>query len=171
MNEKLKMQVLAEMSRQNMNYIVNIVQDQQELIADLVEFSIQDDEPLNSRASWVLTHLADANIELLKPYLNLLAEKIDSHKNGAVKRNILRVLSVGEFSEEFHAKLIDLCFEIMISFNEKVAAKVHAMQVLFNLSQVYPDLKKELKLVIMEEIDKNSVGFKGRGLKLIKKMT
>jgi hypothetical protein len=51
-----------------------------------------------------------------------------------------------------------------------VAVKVHAMQIIYNHALIYPELKEELITVISDQVDNNSVGFKARGKRLIKKL-
>lgn len=170
MNEKLKEQLLAEQSKMNVNYIVDFVKDKEECINDLVQFTFNEKEPVNSRASWVLIHLSDLEKKLILPYINFFVENINLERSDAVKRNILRILSAYNIDKNSHSFMTDLCFEILISVKEKVAAKVHAMQILYNLSEIYSDLKPELQLVLQEEIKHNSIAFENRAKKIIKKL-
>jgi len=44
------------------------------------------------------------------------------------------------------------------------------MQIIFNLSKTYPEIKPEFALIIQEEMPRNSTGFKNRGSKILKKL-
>ena len=45
-----------------------------------------------------------------------------------------------------------------------------AMQIIYNHVLLDPELKDELKTVILDQIDNNSVGFMSRGRRIIKQM-
>jgi len=51
-----------------------------------------------------------------------------------------------------------------------VAVKVHAMQIIYNHTLIYPELKEELITVIEDQVENNSVGFKSRGMRIIRQL-
>ena len=53
---------------------------------------------------------------------------------------------------------------------EALAIKVHSMQIMYNISETEKDLKPELASIIEYQYDLNSVGFKSRADKLLKKL-
>jgi len=170
MKEGLKEQLISEASIANVNYIISVVLENPELVTELVNLSVQNNKKVSDRASWVLTNLVDDYPVLIKPFVAILSDRINISYSDTIKRNVLRILMCFEIPEESHGKLLDLCFEIMTSPKEKVAAKVNAMQIIFNLSKTYPEIKPEFALIIQEEMPRNSTGFKNRGSKILKKL-
>jgi len=55
----------------------------------------------------------------------------------------------------------------MVENDQPVAIKVHAMQVIANHLDLYPELAFELRGGIEDQWDKNSVGFKSRGKRVL----
>jgi hypothetical protein len=58
----------------------------------------------------------------------------------------------------------------LLSPKEAVAPKVYCMEILYRISQVEPNLKKELADSIEWRLNEESPGFKNRGLKILKKL-
>jgi hypothetical protein len=90
--------------------------------------------------------------------------------NDAVKRNTLRVLRYVEIPEDLMGIAADICFKYLLSGKEPVAVKVHAMDVLFNITRKFPELKEELKLAIEDQMPFGSAGFRSRGGKILKSL-
>jgi hypothetical protein len=65
---------------------------------------------------------------------------------------------------------MNMCFDWLVSAKESVAVKVYAMEILYRISQVEPELKKELADSIEWRISEGTPGFKHRGLKTLKKL-
>ena len=87
-----------------------------------------------------------------------------------VKRDLLRVIARSELPEDNLGVLLNNCFEWMQSADEPPSTKVHSMQIVYNVSQYEPDIKPELISIIEDQMPKNSVGYKNRGSKLLKKL-
>ena len=80
------------------------------------------------------------------------------------------MLSRYKIDEEDQGLLIDLCFGYMVSELYPVAVKVHAMQIIYHHVLMYPELKEELVTVIRDQIVNDTVGFKSRGMRIIKQL-
>ncbi len=68
--------------------------------------------------------------------------------------------------EALQGTLANLCFEFLAG-SETVAVKVYAMSILANLTQVEPDLKNELKLLIEEQLPYATPAFLSRSHKVL----
>ena len=44
------------------------------------------------------------------------------------------------------------------------------MQIIYNHTLIYPELKEELITVIEDQLENNSVGFKSRGMRIIRQL-
>ena len=88
----------------------------------------------------------------------------------AVVRNSMRILSSQDVPERLQGYLLEICFDFLMSTKVPVAIKVHAMQVIFNISQNEPDLLNELRMVIEEQMPYGTTGFKSRGRKILKRI-
>ena len=86
----------------------------------------------------------------------------------AVKRNTVRLLQVIDIPERFQGEVMNLCFNYISSPDEKPAVKASALTVLQNLSTQYPEIKQELKTIIEDRWEFESVAFKSRARKILK---
>jgi hypothetical protein len=78
---------------------------------------------------------------------------------------------MNEIDEEYFGFLVDFCLDKLSSDKEPPAVRVHAMQILYNISEKVPELKPELIAVIEHEMTYHSTaGILSRGSKLVKKL-
>jgi hypothetical protein len=65
---------------------------------------------------------------------------------------------------------MNLCFKYISSPTEPVAIKAFSITVLQNLAKQYPEILNEIKLIIEERWDHETVAFKKRARKLLNEM-
>lgn len=164
-----KNQLRAEFSRRNTDYVVSFIDGDIERFAHIWEIMVSGEPPLPQRASWVVSVCFVHWPNLLRPYLIEMVNFIPKAAHPGIKRSLLRILSFSEIPEPVAGELLNLCFEYL-EMDLPVAVKVHAMQILYNISEKVPDIKPELIAIIEEQMAKNSIGFKTRGRKLLKKL-
>ena len=122
------------------------------------------------RAAWVLDHVCQENKALIVPYVDKLIALFVKSKSESILRVVGKLLSQYPVTNIFDGDFVNACFQLIISPQVAVAVKVHAMQLLFNVSEKYPALKPEVKIVIEGQIPNNSPAFKSRAIKLLKKL-
>jgi hypothetical protein len=166
----LSEQLLAEMSRRNVDYIARYIGNDPRLFRDLITLIFSGNPPLPLRASWVATTITDKYPELLKPYLKKIVTNLEKFNHSGIRRNLLRYLAEIEIPVAWEGNLYDICYNYLLSRTEPPAVKVYSMQILFNIAQKEPDLKKELRLVIEELINHESAAIKSRSRQLIAKL-
>jgi len=67
--------------------------------------------------------------------------------------------------------LTDFCIGVFTSAKVPVAVRVHAMQVLYNITEIQPELKTEILLIIEHEMENHfSAGILSRGNKIANKL-
>lgn len=62
---------------------------------------------------------------------------------------------------------MEICFGYLGSPKEAVAIKVFSLTVLGNLAKSYPEIIPEIKVLIEEQLPRQTVGFKSRAQKLL----
>ena len=72
--------------------------------------------------------------------------------------------------EPIEGEVIDLLFNWVMCPDKKVAVKVYSISALLNVCKKYPDLKQELRVVINDQLDKNSIAFKVRARDVLKEL-
>jgi len=122
------------------------------------------------RSAWVLDIFERHNKKALLPYINQITEILLQTPHHGVQRHLTRILSSIHPKYLTDGRIIDSCFNWLLNPNTPVAIKVNAMQIISNLCTVYPELKPELKTVILEGYKTGTAGFKSRANKILKKL-
>ncbi len=137
----------------------------------LMAVALTNSEQRSWRAAYLADKIHDLAPELLVPYLPVIIEKLKTENNASKKRHWLKLISMNRVDKPYFAFLFDYCIGIFTSGKEAVAVRVHAMQILFNISESEPDLKPEIVEIIEQEIEHHpTAGIRSRGTKLVKKL-
>lgn len=161
-------QLLQEHSRVNTNRIAKAIGDDPKEFKKIIDIIYHAEPPLPQRAAWLLASVNDKHPELLKPYLSKFINDIQKFKEDAVRRNMSVVLASHQIPKKLQGKLINVCFDLILSANEKVAMKVHAMQCIANIAKEHRELIPELKSVIEDQLSKTTAAFHARARMVLK---
>ena len=158
-------------SWENLQYLQNELVKKPELYRLLIEIAFYDENPKSWRAAYLVDKINDNYSELLRPFMNEMIEQLKVERNESKKRHFLKLISLNELPIEQLGFLTDFCIDVFTSDKEPVAVRVHAMQVLFNISEVQPDLKPEILLIVEHEMENHfSAGILSRGRKIAQKL-
>ena len=150
-------------------YIIE-VQSSPEKFKSLLDIALVEKDPLAWRAAWVLDGSDEKSPGLARDYISTVVCKLPEIKSNGSIRSLLRMLCRYDIREDDQGILIDLCFKYLVSEFYPVAVKVHAMQIVYQHVLIYPELKEELVTVIQDQEGNNSLGFRSRGRRIIKKL-
>jgi 8-oxo-dGTP diphosphatase len=140
----------------------------------LIEYSYSDNRKLAFRASWTLSKACDKFPELMNPHIGNLAESLRLIDNPGVERSFLRILSFSDMkilTKKQQGVLADHCFAALSSVDSAIAIKAYAMEVLYKLSILYPELGNELAVYIRAVMEEGSAGMVARGNMILKKIS
>ena len=166
----IKKELLKEHSKRQTTKIVNYIGNSPARFKALVRSFLDGPYRVTQRAAWPLSYCVREHPNLIKPHLkNILKmlDKKDAHV--AVKRNIMRLLQDIEIPKQFYGALTDKCFTLMDP-KETIAVRVFSMTVLADIAKQEPDLKKELRIVIEDQLPYGSAGFLSRAKKVLKEI-
>ena len=158
------------LSKQHILMIASLVEKRPDLLQHVFEVIRSKNQKDAMRASWLLSHLWDRSPQLLRPFQHELTELLFQTDSDSVRRNILRILDGMPVNESDMGNLIDVCMQWMLSENHAIAVRCNAMQILFRICQVEPDLSGEVKACILALNDYGSAGFKSRTNKIVKQL-
>lgn len=158
-------------SWENLAILVRHIGHYPEHLDIIVSKALDDSQPENWRAMWMVEKIYDQHPELVRPYLPVLTTFLFTTQNAGKKRHLLKLISLNALPEEKLAFLLNYCIDLFTNAAEPVAVRVHAMQILFNIAQKEPDFTGELIGLIEHEIEYHgSAGIISRGSKLLKKL-
>lgn len=163
-------QLLQEHSRANTNRIAKAIGNDPEEFKKIIDIIYHAEAPLPQRAAWLLAVVNQNHPELLKPYLSKFINDIQKFEEDAVRRNMSVVLASHKIPKKLQGKLINVCFDLILSSDEKVAMKVHAMQCIANISKEHPELIHELKSAIEDQLPKTTAAFHARARMILKSL-
>ena len=168
----IKAALLKEHSKKQCDAIVKWIGKNPERFAELMKCFFEGEYRVTQRAAWPMSNCVEKYPDLIKPYYKkLLANLNRPGLHDSIPRNTLRLLQYVEIPEKFHGQVMDICFRYLSSPAEAVAIKAFSITVLQNLAKQYPEIINEIKLVIEERWDYETVAFKTRAKKLLKEFS
>ena len=158
-------------SWENLPYLLNEISKNPKFYSLLIEIALYNRNRKSWRAAYLADKINDNNPELLQPYLNEIIEQVKIEKNDGKKRHFLKLISMNELPVKQQGFMLDYCMKTLTSAKEPLAVRVHAMQILYNISEKEPDLKNEILAIFEHEMENHSSpGIISRGKKLVQKL-
>lgn len=128
------------------------------------------DYKIASRFLWLLSDIGELNTNKLKDELVFLFDRciaLEHIELGASFANYWLICGVPEEKEGLY---IDHLFTWLSSPDTNVTTKSRSLFVLSDLTNKYPEIRKELIAVITEQLDRNTSDFKKRALKVLREL-
>ena len=148
--------------------MVSYIKDDPGKFAELFDLFRNGKGLVAQRASWAVSYCAEQYPELIYPYCQEMVDYLQVPGiHDSIKRNILRTFQDINIPVTLEESLLELCFDYVINRREAVAIRVFAMQVLANLSERYPEIRNELKVIIEDELPYAKPAFVSRGRKIL----
>lgn len=173
-DKQLQEMINSMMSMKEADWIANSALENSVIFIKLLEYSYSSDTKLAFHASWILSKLSDRDPEIFNPYLSELVVALPKIDNVSVERSFLRILtfaSMENLDEKHQGLLADHCFMALRSGDSAIAVKAYSMEILYNLSLIYPQLANELATSIRLLAENGSAGIVARGNMILKKIT
>ena len=123
------------------------------LFADIYGLIYCDNPRLSWHAAWVIDHVSEADPAMLEAHVPELIEQLPQLKSRSLKRHFTRMLLSQKLPENQLGQLIDVLYKLLAP-TEAVAVRANSLQLLYNISLLFPELQSELISVtetILEE--------------------
>ena len=162
------------MSMQEADWLATSAIENPVIFNKLLEYSYSKDRKLAFRASWTLSKACDKFPELIYPHLSEIIESLPKFDNESVQRSFMKIISASDIkplNKHLHGILADHCFEMLESGFSAIAIKAYSMEILYNLSIIYPELGNELSSSIRILMEDGSAGIIARGNSILKKIS
>lgn len=127
-------------------------------------------DPLRWRACWVFEELCLKHRHILDNYVLRIAELYPKLTHDSLRRMLGHLLTETHIPEDHETKILDAAYAWMLDPTRPAAVRIHAMQLVFNLTKKYPELQNEFRSAIEHLYDTGSKGFKNRAGKLLKRL-
>jgi len=170
-------------SREKRQEMANLVSGNPKLIDPLFAIAFLVDDPVSSRACWVLEFTITAQLELIVPHLDFFTKNIGTLRLDSSIRPMAKIcehlitdyfsmqrkISGKHLNENHLERITSACFDWLIGDN-KVAAKAYSMTSLYYLGTKYDWIHSELRMVIEQNYVKGSAAYKARARHTLKKL-
>jgi hypothetical protein len=164
----LKKEILKEHSKKQMLKIVDYVGDNPGRFKSLIEVYLAGPYRVTQRAAWPVGLCVERHPSLIRPHLKKILDYLRRPGiHNAVKRNTIRLLQFIDIPARNQGQVAALCFEYLESKKEPVAVKACSMIVLSRIVRNEPDLQKELRVLIEDQLPYASPGFRVRAMKTL----
>ena len=158
-------------SWENLSLVSRHIADHPDLLGVLMSVAFDDSKLENWRAVWMVEKVYDQHPDLIRPYFPAMTEFLFTTSNNSKKRHLLKLISLNPIQEDQMGKLLNYGIETFIDASMPVAVRVHALQILFNISLKEPDFAGELIELIEHELAyHDSAGIRSRGKHLLRKL-
>lgn len=163
----LKVALLQENSKENVNRISNYIGNDEILFAELMEIFFSDKNRMSQRAAWVMSVTAEKKAFLINPYLAKMINLLNIAEKPVIVRNIVRVLQNMDIPEEILGEAFEKCYTLVAHRESPVAIKAFSISILYNVCVKEPELKQEVSALVQMQLPGASSGLKNRCLKVL----
>jgi hypothetical protein len=122
------------------------------------------------RFMWLTGLLCELKPELISPHAAYFFEKRHTVTFPNYDRSVAKILSLAGIPEHLEGEVSTELFNWLLDPSISVSTKSYALTALCRLSDKHPELKNELKLVVEDQCDKNSVSFQKRAKRFLAEM-
>lgn len=158
-------------SWENLAFAIREIEQHPELFSTLMEIALYNPVKKSWRAAYLVDKIHDDYPELLLPFIEPVIDQLKTENNTSKKRHFLKLLSMNKIPSEHYGFLVDYCINALTSAKEPPAVRVHAMQILYNISEKETELKPEILAIIEHEMEYHATaGILSRGSKISRKL-
>jgi len=165
----LKKTLLQEHSIAVTRKIVDYVGSNPARFKVLIDIFMTGPYRITQRAAWPLSYCVEAHPALITPHFKVMLDRLEQPQSPvAVRRSIVRLLQFVDIPVRYHGRVATRCFGFLQDKKEPVAIRVFSMTVLANLVRHEPELGKELKVILEDNLPYGSAAFVSRARKTLK---
>jgi hypothetical protein len=167
----LREEILKEHSKAHALEVARYACRSKKDFKELIACFLDDDQRLAQRAAWSVGWAARINRQMVIPHIaDLIGVLRNKNVHDAVTRNAARVLQEIEIPEIYQGEVMDACFQLLENPSTPVAIKACSLTVIANLSNNYPEIKPELKLIIEDLWEHETAAFRATAKKILSQM-
>jgi hypothetical protein len=167
----LKAEILKTHSKEQCAKIVKYIGNDQSKFDELMKLFFSGEYRVTQRAAWPMSYCVHDHPKLIAPYFKKIIELLEKPAvHQAVTRNITRLFQHVKVPKKYQGQLMDVCFRFVEDPKTTIAVKAFSLTVLDNMSNEYPEIKPELKLLIEQNWNESTAAFKSRAKKILEKL-
>jgi hypothetical protein len=104
--------------------------------------------PFPEYSSWLLTHIAKRNSNILQPYLETLVDHLLNTKNESARRNVLGAICNLPLTDYEEGQFLNKLLEWISNPTTKPAIVMYSLEKLVQFCEKYPEIKTEVEAIL-----------------------
>ncbi len=161
--------ILERHSKAQCDKIVRYIGNNKDRFAELMKLFFKGEYRVTQRAAWPMSYCVKNHPKLIQPYYKKLLDNLEKPGlHDSILRNTVRLLQYVKVPEKYHGQVMTICFNFIQSNETAVAIKAFSLTVLQNLSKEYPEILHELKTIVDERWEHETMAFRSRAKKVFK---
>lgn len=158
-------------SKTQTDAIVSYIGNNKNRFKALVKVYLEGPYRITQRAAWPLSYAVEKHPGLIVPHLKQIIAFLEQPGiHDAVKRNTMRLFQFIEIPTKYEGKILDLGFGYLQNRKEALAVRVFSMAVVARIITDQPDLQRELKILLEDELAYAKPAFLSRAKKILNKL-
>jgi hypothetical protein len=158
-------------SKTQTDAIVSYIGNNKNRFKALVKVYLDGPYRITQRAAWPLSFAVEKHPGLIAPHLKQIIDFLEQPGiHDAVKRNTMRLFQFIQIPAKYKGEILDIGFGYLQNRKEALAVRVFSMAVIARIITDQPDLQKELKLLLEDELAYAKPAFLSRAKKLLKQL-
>lgn len=151
--------------------LIDYVGDNKNHFKSLINMYVAGPLRITQRLAAPLTAIATRRPALLTPhYTSLIKGLNDATTSTAFKRNTIKMFQFVPVPQSKRGHILDICFRFLHDKKETIAVKVFAMSVAELLTRDSNELRRELQIVIEDQLPYSGPAFRSRAAKVLRKL-
>jgi hypothetical protein len=165
-------ELLPDTSRQTTDIAALFLVEHPEHLPEAMQIVWEDTPAMSMRAAWVIGIAAEMDGSLPLPYLSRIIQALNEIEDEGTRRCLVKLLHgrTMHLSDRDLGILANLCFTWLESPSSAVAIKMYCMELLYEISARYPEIKLELLSIIRFLMPEGSPGIKSAGKRIISRL-
>lgn len=152
-------------------HAADVAMNKKKLIPEILKIAFADKHPFSTRAANTIEIIDFKKPELIKPYYKKIITGFPDFKVDGVKRCFLKIFTRHvDLNEELLCRLLNYCFDSVVSSSETVGVKAYSMMILYEISNRIQEIKNELATAISVQLLENSAAIKNTWNKILRKI-
>lgn len=153
------------------------------LAGPVLDIACRFEDPVSSRACWILEFAAREDLRILDGHLDQLVRNLSKHRLESSVRPMAKICELlilehygkdenpgrSQLSDEHLEEIAAACFDWLIG-PHKVAPKAYSMTSLYHLGKSHHWIHPELKMLLEKEYHRGSAAFKARARHILAKL-
>lgn len=134
----------------------------------LMDLFLRGEYRVAQRSAMAVGICAERHPELLRPYLKRMIDRMEEPGvHVAVRRAAIRSLQTADIPPALMGRVADVCIRTIAAHDSAIALRACAMTVAARIAAREPDLGRELRLVIEQQLPYASPGVRARAARVL----